>query len=62
MNKLRGRRRTGDHPLLVTTLAAWLTAAVLGTWCSAESDAPLPGSVKVVWDLTKACREKTPTR
>jgi hypothetical protein len=62
MNKLRGRRRTGDHPILVTTLAAWLTAAVLGTWCSAETDAPLPSGVKAVWDLHKAYREKTPTR
>jgi len=62
MNKLRGRRRTGDHPIQVTTLAAWLTAAVLGTWCSAETAAPLPSGVKVVWDLNKAYREKTPTR
>ncbi|KPJ71440.1 MAG: hypothetical protein AMS14_09150, partial [Planctomycetes bacterium DG_20] len=43
-------------------LAAWLMVGAAETPCAAQTDAPLPGDVKVVWDLGKAWREKTPTR
>ena len=48
--------------VLLFALAAWLMAAAAGTSCPAQADAPLPGGAKVVWDLGKAYREKTPTR
>ncbi|MBE3133973.1 MAG: hypothetical protein IMZ55_10900, partial [Acidobacteria bacterium] len=48
--------------MLLLALAAWLMAAAAGTSCPAQTDAPLPVGAKVVWDLGKACREKTPTR
>jgi beta-galactosidase len=47
---------------LLLALAAWLMTAAAGTSCPAQTDAPLPGGAKVVWDLGKAYREKTPTR
>ena len=43
-------------------LAAWLIAAAAATLCPAQTEAPLPGGVKAVWDLDKAYREATPTR
>jgi len=47
---------------ILLALAAWLIAAAAGTLCPAQTDAPLPSGAKVVWDLDKAYREKTPTR
>jgi len=49
------------NQVLLFILALWPMAAAVETLCLAEADAPLPGGVKVVWDLGKAYREKTPT-
>jgi hypothetical protein len=39
-----------------------LTCGIVCIAACSAADAPLPAGVKAVWDLDKACREKTPTR
>src|SRR5207248_6463549 len=46
--------------LLIATMA--LASGMAGTRTAAQPAAVLPSGVKVVWDLEKAYREKTPTR
>src|SRR6266568_990599 len=46
--------------LLIATMA--LASGIAGTLAAAQPDAVLPSSVRSVWDLEKAYREKTPTR
>src|SRR5438876_938308 len=52
--------KTMDRAILF--IASLMLLAVGGTPPAAPPDAPLPKGVKVVWDLDKAYREKTPTR
>src|SRR5437667_6970878 len=48
--------------LRATLLFCAAAATPLGLAHGASFEAPLPPGVKVVWDLDKAFREKTPTR
>jgi beta-galactosidase len=50
----------GLYIKLIVACTACLTAVALGA--SAPTDTPLPEGVKVVWDMSKAYRQTTPTR
>jgi hypothetical protein len=49
-------------PVLHFILVVALMAAAAATPSPAQTEAPLPASVKAVWDTSKAYSEKTPTR
>ncbi len=53
-------QRIGQHLASIIACAASLTTAALGA--AASTNAPLPEGVKVVWDMSKAYRQTTPTR